>query len=84
MTESTEPKVTPRVLYDEQTATHADVRVLHPLLSLLEEPEGSGSLAQIVDLLTNIVAILAQHSRTLDEIKSTVIGAGGPSPIVQP
>lgn len=76
------PKSAGEAIFREARSARQTSEQLLPLLSLLEEPEGSGSLKHILDLLTTIVAILGQHSQRLDEIKARIERAG-PSPTRQ-
>lgn len=68
-----------RMIYDETKGAHQTSKQLLPLLALLEEPEGSGSLDEIKALLATVVQILGQHSASLDAIKAS-IGPGGVRP----
>uniref|UniRef100_A0A9E8A1L2 Uncharacterized protein n=1 Tax=Bosea sp. NBC_00436 TaxID=2969620 RepID=A0A9E8A1L2_9HYPH len=70
-----------RLIYDESKGAHQTSKQLLPLLTLLEEPEGSGSLDEIKMLLATMVQILGQHSASLNEIKTSIgHGPGGASP----
>ena len=78
---SEDPQSNPaKLIYQEARGAHQTSQQLLPLLGLLEEPEGAGSLDEIKALLSTIVAILGQHSQTLSEIRIGV-GHAGPSPI---
>lgn len=63
-------------IYREAKAAHETGKSLLPLLALLEEPEGPSSLDDIKGLLSTIVSILGQHSKSLAEIQSRVGRAG--------
>lgn len=79
--ENPTPKLTPKDLFQAQEATREDVRRLHPLLTLLDEPtDGNDSLDQITGVLSSIVSILDRHGRTLDEIKAAVAPDGTTAP----
>lgn len=75
MTEERKPNPL-KLIYDEAKGGHQTGQQLLPLLSLLEEPEGAGSLDEVKQLLTTIVQILGQHSQALAEIKALAGPAG--------
>lgn len=79
MTGTQQPKTPGEAIFREARGARQTSEQLLPLLSLLEEPEGAGSLTQILELLSTIVAILGQHSQSLEDIKARV-GPYGPNP----
>lgn len=76
MTDSTNPgrnRNPAEAIFKEARGAHQTSQQLLPLLSLLEDPEGTGgSLDEIKGLLTEIVEILYGHSQRLDELKSRI------------
>ncbi|WP_127091136.1 hypothetical protein [Aquabacter cavernae] len=77
--DTSRPRSPGEAIFREARGAHEIGRSLLPLLSLLEEPEASGSLDEIKSLLKTIVAILGQHSEMLTEIQARV--PAGPLPI---
>lgn len=65
-----------RLIYQEAKGAHETSQQLLPLLTLLDESEGSGALDEIKALLSTIVVILGQHSQALSEIRIGVGHAG--------
>lgn len=76
MTDTKQPTNVGQAIFREARSARQTSEQLLPLLSLLEEPEGSGGLTQILELLSTMVAILGQHTASLDAIRARIERVG--------
>jgi len=73
------PRSPQEAIYQEARGARRTSQQLLPLLSLLEPSDGSAPLDELKALLSDIVRILGEHSRTLDELKAR-LGPEAPTP----